>query len=99
MAAISYAFVGREETLNDAPAGLAVQYENPYLRFAAEEFRARTHRKWLISGSAETWLDTRLTTSAFDTFRTGRSLSAHSLMGYWPVGWETVALVTRKDES
>jgi ATP phosphoribosyltransferase len=48
-----------------------------------------------IVGDAETWLARAFVDAAYDTYRTGDTLSAHGLGPFYPSHWESLALVRR----
>ena len=48
-----------------------------------------------IRGGAETWLAQGFVDAAYDTYRTGATLSAHELGPFYPSHWETLALLKR----
>ena len=46
-----------------------------------------------IEGMAEEWLRHGMADSAFDTYRTGRTLADYDLHAFFPIHWETLSLV------
>jgi hypothetical protein len=91
-----YGFVGKGSVLR-RPGTVGVQYLNAYARTLSFAMRAQG-RIIEISGSAEMWVQSGLVDSAFDTLYTGRAIDSAGLDGFWPVSWESAAILVRRSD-
>ncbi len=89
-----YGFLGTGEVLH-RPASIGVQYREAYARLPGAA-RIADDGIVRITGSAESWVSAGLVRTAFDTYYTGQTMARFGLDGFWPVSWETAAVVTAR---
>lgn len=92
-----YGFLGAGDVLH-RPHSAGVQYREAYARLPASVQLAPDEVTY-ITGSAESWVSSGLVQTAFDTFHTGQTMERFGLDGFWPVAWETAALLRRTPRS
>ncbi len=89
-----YGYLGAGPVLN-RPGSVGVQYREAYERLSGAAL-VKEEATVAITGSAESWVSSGLVQAAFDTFHTGRTIAAFGLDGFWPVAWDTAALLVRR---
>jgi hypothetical protein len=89
-----YGYLGAGRVLT-RPGSVGVQYREAYGRLPGTAL-VEEEATVAISGSAESWVSSGLVQAAFDTFHTGRTMAAFGLDGFWPVAWDSAALLVRR---